>query len=150
MVKKTKIILLSIGIVLCFSAIIFGKINKSSFVQTLERPKMDDDFETNNFNVIDVDSFIKITQAIYKTELSVIRQDGELLMSLKSKENDLSSFYNNNESLLKVRKHGFKITQENSILTASFQVKNNAVNVPNDVLINIAKRIQKEKTHENK
>lgn len=143
MIKKTKILLLSIGIILCISAFTFAKVLKSSFVQTLEQPIIDDDFSMDNSNVMDVDSFVKIAQAAYQQNINITKQNEQLDIILKNKDIELSDFYNQNEKVLDIKRKGFKIKKENDVLTASFQVKNNTVNVPNDVLINIAKRIQK-------
>ena len=143
MIKKTKILLLSIGIILCISAFTVAKVIKSSIVQTLEQPTIDDDFSMDNRNAMNVDSFIKIAQLAYQPNLNISKQEEQLELILKNKDNELSEFYNHNEELLDIKRKGFKIKKEEDVLTASFQIKDNAVNVPNDVLINIAKRIQK-------
>ena len=143
MIKKTKILILSTGIILCISAFTIAKVLKSSIVQTLEQPTIDDDFNKDNSNAMNVDSFIKIVQLAYKPNLNISKQNEQLELILKNNENELSEFYNHNEELLDIKRKGFKIKKEDDVLTASFQIKDNAVNVPNDVLINIAKRIQK-------
>lgn len=143
MIKKTKILLLSIGIILCISAFTVAKVIQSSIVQTLEEPTIDNDFSVDNSNAMDVDSFVKIAHDAYQQNINITRQNEQLNLVLKSKDNTLSDFYNDNEKLLDIKSKGFKIKKEADVLTASFQVKNNTVNVPNDVLINIAKRIQK-------
>lgn len=141
MIKKTKIILLSTGIVLGIMSIVFVKTNKSSVVQQLTEKTVDDDFAPEHFNILRVDSFSKIVQEAYLSAVVLTRKEAELLLIFKS--DNLKEVYNHNEALLKEKRKGFKIKEGDGNLSITFLIKNESISVPNDLLLPIAKRIHR-------
>ena len=139
--KNLKIVLSLIALLFCGIVIFLPKMLKSDLVQTLETKKVDEKFNENNKTALWVDSFKILALQAYPQRLTFDNAGNHLVLKLSGE--DLASFYNHNEDLMQVKRQGFSIEIENAELITTLKVEGNVVKVPNDILLNMLKRIQK-------
>ena len=102
-------------------------------------------FSADHFNLMHPDTFVALVTKVYQPNVTTQVRGDKLLVSLRGANALTKDFFNGNDALLKERlsDHGFEISYDknNNAVESTFLIKDNAVAVPNDVLIKIADKI---------
>lgn len=143
-----KFILIILSIVLTIGLASWLKLSIKNAAPDKEKVTVkDDDFGPEHYNQIKTDTFVRLVQSAYQPNVKTEIVDSQLLVTLTGANEITKDFYNGNAALLKydLNQFGFKITYDknNNTVYAAFKIKNNAVPVPNDVLIKIVDKNNK-------
>lgn len=139
-------ILLGLAIIISFGVIFVVRSRQAIKDVVYEStPTLDNDFSEQNFNKLNVDSFISVVTKAYAPNVTTSINNDELIVKLENANQLTKDFFNGNDAILEVplRKFGFNIDYDANTqkVMATFTIKNNMVNVPNDVLIKIADKL---------
>ncbi|WP_129019827.1 MULTISPECIES: hypothetical protein [Edaphocola] len=143
-----KIILIILSIVLTIGLVSWLKLSIKNAAPDKERVTVRDDaFGPEHYNWIKTDTFVRLVQTAYQPNIKTEVVDSQLLVTLSGANEITRDFYNGNAALLKydLNQFGFKITYDknNNTVYATFKIKNNAIPVPNDILIKIVDKNNK-------
>jgi purine-nucleoside phosphorylase len=118
--------------------------NKSKYAEAKpEQQKTTTAFTDDHCNTMPVDTFVHLVTKAYGSLAQIKKETNELSIEIKNANLIAKDFFNGNDALLKENNKNFSI-QYNATAketSASFTIKNNAVVVPNDVLIKISDKI---------
>lgn len=137
-----KIMLVLLSLLLTIGLVSWLKISRRTATPDAEKITMKDaDFGTEHYNWVKTDTFVRLVQSAYQPNIKTELIDSQLIVTLSGANAITKDFYNGNDALLKydLNQFGFKIMYDknNNNVYATFRIKNNAVPVPNDVLIKI-------------
>ena len=137
-----KIILIILSIVLTIGLVSWLKLSIKNTPPDKERVTVKDEaFGPEHYNWVKTDTFVHLVRQAYQPNVNIQSIDSQVLVTLSGANEITKDFYNGNTDLLKydLNQFGFKIRYDknNNTVYATFKIKNNAVPVPNDVLIKI-------------
>lgn len=138
-----KIILIVLSVGLTIALVSWLKVSMQYAEPDKEKVTVQDaSFGPEHYNWVKTDTFVRLVEKVYQPNVQTQIVDSQLIVTLSGANEITKDFYNGNAALLKysLNQHGFAITydQNNNNIQAKFKIKNNAVPVPNDVLIKIA------------
>ncbi len=96
-------------------------------------------FDQQCYTAMKKDTFVHLLTIAYGNAINLQEHSNELQIKFTGPDQSLPDFYNGNESLLKTDAGdaGFKITRNEDALDVVFKLNDEAVNVPNDILIKL-------------
>ena len=104
------------------------------------------DFNDTHFNHIITDTFTNLLQQAYGTNIAISKEQGKLVVKMSGAGALTKDFFNGNDKVLQPRldDYGFRIDYDRTANTinAVFKIENDAVPVPNDVMIKLCDRAQ--------
>lgn len=143
-VLNYKILILILATTLLAASLIWTKytVNRKAVKQV--ENIFNSDFNETHFNYIVTDTFTNLLQQAYGTNISVSKEQNKLIVKMSGAGALTKDFFNGNDKLLKLKldDFGFKIDYDKTANTinAVFKIENNAVPVPNDVMIKLCDR----------
>lgn len=136
---RTKIILTGMALLLCVAAFVAYGLSQP---HTVAAPTVATDrFDKDNYNFMPVDTLMQQLQQAYGDSMRITKEATELKVAWQPADGDLSGFYNNNEALKETGGKEFSIQTEGQSLRATFRIDKGVVQVPNEVLLGILKRV---------
>jgi len=136
---KTKATLIITALLLCAAAFLALSLSRPHPVQP--PAAADTDFDANNFNAMQADTLVRLLQLAYGPAIQVQKTAEKVSLQWQPADGNTAAFYNNNEALKDVSGQGFSLEREENVLRAAFRVKEGVVNVPNDVVLGMMKRV---------
>ncbi|RQO31554.1 hypothetical protein DBR32_06240 [Taibaiella sp. KBW10] len=138
-----KIVLVALAAALTIGLVSWLKVSKRNAVADTEKITVKEAaFSKEHLNWVKTDTFIRLLNSAYHPNVKTAIADSQLVVSIEGANEITKDFYNGNEALLKyeLNQFGFKISYDknNNSVYAKFKIQNNAVPVPNDILIKIA------------
>lgn len=130
------LIVVAAASIFCFSM----NVKKETLpVQKADIKKEKPDFDETCFTSIKKDTFIHLLQKAYDKSVDVNEKSGKIEISYTAPDQHAPDFYNGNDALLKydLDDFGFKISKINTGLILTLKNKDNALNIPNDILIRL-------------
>jgi hypothetical protein len=138
MKNKITILYFAIAILLAIGMYTIAKINKTE-APILATKTDGKSFTSTNGNLMVVDSFVMLINKAYSGFVTITKNTSTLNVTIANANAMTKDFFNGNDELLKytIADFGFAIKYLASppSITAQFNIQNNAVFVPNDVLI---------------
>lgn len=141
-----KIILVLVAVAITAGLVSWLKISKTNAEAETEKIEIaNNTFSEDHFNLMNPDTFAALINRVYQPNVTTQIRGDKLLVSLQGANAITKDFFNGNDALLKEKlsDNGFEITYDknNNGVESTFLIKDNAVAVPNDVLIKIADKI---------
>ncbi len=144
-VKTTKIVLLTIAVVVVIGAVMYNTfaINRTTVEET--ETIVNNQFGKTHYNIMKVDTFEYLLTKAYADQISIGRSAGVLELVLKNSNGQNKDFYNGNASILdyNINDYNFEIQmiENTASIQAKFKIIDDGVYVPNDLLIRIIEKI---------
>lgn len=141
---KTKVILSVLSLLLCTGAFL-------AFAWNHPRPAppptaANTSFNESNYTVMPADTLIFQMKQAYGDSLIIRKEAKQIILTWHPESNNPTAFYNNNEALAKVKRHGFSIQTDGGTLHADFELQQDKlVHVPNDVVLSMVRQLTKRK-----
>ncbi len=144
---KTGLLIVACLIGLVFYFFFSVQKENSPELQTVKKEKAD--FDENCYTRLKKDTLISLLKAAHRKPAEItIKENGHTLeITLTASPDSAPAFYNGNDALLQydLDDFGFKISKTNTGLLIRFRSEEDAVNVPNDVLIKLIPKSATEK-----
>jgi hypothetical protein len=144
--KPSKISMILFATVLLIGAAAYAFVRvQPQKAKVIDAATIEKSFTENHYNAMIVDTFTMLIAKAYPQLATSQQSGGVLSVQLQEASAMTKDFFNGNDELLskKLNDNGFEIKYDaaNKKVEAKFAITNNAVNVPNDVMIKIMDKI---------
>jgi hypothetical protein len=144
--KPSKIAMVLFAIALAISVAAYALVRvQPQKANVADAATIEKSFTDNHYNAMIVDTFAMLIAKAYPQLATTQQSGGVLIVQLQEASAITKDFFNGNDALLtqKISDNGFEIKYDatNKKVEAKFAITNNAVHVPNDVMIKIMDKI---------
>ncbi len=135
---------LIVAVIALVAIFVIGALGGGTATNNEQLQTSSSDFGKQNYASVVVDTFLSLVKRNYN-DANIEKSGGVVKLTLKNNNQEAFAFINGNDGLIKNDLSEFgisiKIDKEKNELKAKFDIEHNAVNVPNDVLINLTEKI---------